>query len=185
MWGRFVFAGLFLISASIGYPYAGLLINRMLGTNTVAFTDYDGTSKSFVMGPDAPRPAWLPLLPGARVVTATKWLSGPGTEATGGVELLTHASPETVRDFYLRELAAAGFTMRDVNMAAMGLNAPTARLLAIDGVLEGEGGPDGVRIRVNTRSAGGLILASRIVQIDWSRRNAPSPGPGKAAALAR
>lgn len=185
MWGRFLIAGLILISASIGYPYAGLLINRMLGTNTVAFTDYDGSSKSFVMGPDAPRPVWLPMLPGARVITATKWLSGPGTEATGGVELLTHASPETVRDFYLRELAVAGFTMREIGMRDMGLNGPTARLLAIDGVLAGEGGPDGVRIRVSTRSAGGLIFASRIVQIDWSRRDAAGPDSGKAASLAR
>ena len=46
MWGR-LFLGLVLAVALIaGYPYAALLFNRIIGTNTVVFTERDGTQST-------------------------------------------------------------------------------------------------------------------------------------------
>jgi hypothetical protein len=46
MWGR-LFLGLVLAVALVaGYPYAALLLNRIIGTNTVVFTERDGTQST-------------------------------------------------------------------------------------------------------------------------------------------
>jgi hypothetical protein len=120
------------------------------------------------MGPHAPRPDWLSVLPRALVVQAGHWLPSPGREIAGDLELLTHKDAEEVKRFYLARLTAAGFDMRDIGYGT--LNPLTAGYLGIDNMLEGYRRDSKLGIAITTRSPGGLILPSRIVQIHWQSR---------------
>src|SRR5262245_60045466 len=42
MWGRAFIGLLLLLSLVAGYPYAALILNRAVGTNTVVFGEQDG-----------------------------------------------------------------------------------------------------------------------------------------------
>src|SRR5207245_5415508 len=90
MRGRILFGILLAVTIVGGYPYASLIVSRIIGTSTVVFTEHDGIQRTLVMGPDAPRPAWLPTLPRSFIVQAGHWVPSPGREIAGDVELLTH-----------------------------------------------------------------------------------------------
>jgi hypothetical protein len=171
MRGRLLFGILLALSMAVGYPYAALVLNRIIGTNTVVFVERDGLQRSLIMGPDAPRPAWLPILPRSLIIQAGHWLPSPGREVAGDVELLTHKDVEQIKRFYLDGLNAAGFQMQDVGYGT--LNAPTAAYLGIDNMLHGYRSDTKLTITVTTRSSGGLILPSRAVQIHWQTRDGP------------
>ena len=161
-----VLRGLLIALAVVaGYPYAGLVLYRLLGTTTVAMVEHDGTPRSMIMGPAAPLPEWLPQLPRGWTVTAAHWHPSPGRPIAGGQEVLTHTSVDEVKRFYAAALAEAGFAMRDDGIGT--LTPPVAAYLGIDNTLVGTR-DDGLVISVVTRSAGGLILPSRIVQINWT-----------------
>src|SRR5262245_42777882 len=169
MWGR-AFTGLLLFLLLLaGYPYAALILNRALGTNTVVFGERDGLQRTLIMGPDAPRPDWLPILPRALSRQAGHWLPSPGREVAGDVELLTHKSVKEIKRFYLDGLGAAGFEMRDIGYGP--LNAATAAYLGIDNTLNGYRSEARLAISVVTRSADGLVFPSRTVQIHWQTRD--------------
>jgi hypothetical protein len=165
MRGRFLLGLLLAVTVVAGYPYAGLLLGRIIGTSTVTFSEHDGIQRTMVMGPDAPRPEWLPILPRSVVVQAAHWLPSPGREVAGSVELLTHKSVDEVKRYYLDELRSAGFDVRDAGFGPV--NAPTAAYLGIDTSLW---------ISVTTRTPGGLFVPSRTVQINWQKRDAPMFG---------
>src|SRR5918911_5645202 len=97
------------LAVAAGYPYAALILNRMIGTSTVVFAERDGLDRRLILGPDAPRPDWLPLFPGSLVVQAGHWLPSPGREIAGDLELVSHADLEDIKQFYLDALSAAGF----------------------------------------------------------------------------
>jgi hypothetical protein len=167
MWGR-LFLGLVLAVALVaGYPYAALIINRVIGTNTVAFTEQDGVQRTLVMGPDAPRPGWLPILPKSLVVQASHWLPSPGREIAGDLALLTHKDTEDIKRFYLDALKAASFDTRDIGYGT--LNAPAAAYLGIANMLEGYRSDEDLTITVTTGTLDGLIFPSRTVQIHWQK----------------
>jgi hypothetical protein len=173
MWGRVLFGVLLVVTVLAGYPYATLILTRLIGTNTVVFLEQDGTTRSVILGPDAPRPEWLPIPPRAWVVEAGHWLPSPGLEVAGKVELLTHRGVDEIRQFYLTRLGAAGFEMRDLGHGP--LDALTAAHLGIDNMLQGYRREAKLAISVTTRGSGGLIH-SRLVQINWhSRAEPPSP----------
>src|SRR5262245_51883122 len=106
MSGRFLLALLLAVTVVAGYPYAGLILGRIIGTSTVTFNEHDGVQRTMIMGPDAPRPAWLPILPRATVVQAAHWLPSPDREVAGSVELLTHKGVDEIKRYYLDELRA-------------------------------------------------------------------------------
>jgi hypothetical protein len=163
-----------------GYPYAGLILSRVIGTNTVVFTEADGIQRTLVMGPDAPRPDWLPMLPRSIVVQAGHWLPSPGREVAGDVELLTHKDTDEIKSFYVPRLRAAGFDTRDIGYGGT-LNAATAAYLGIANTLMGYSRDRALTITVTTRSRDGFILPSRIVQIHWQTGDG-SKLPGWASA---
>ena len=117
------------------------------------FIERVGLQRALIMGPNPPRPDWLPLVPEAVVVQAGHWLPGPGREIAGDIELLTHKGVEEIKRFYLERLRSVGFDTRDTGYGT--LNAPAAAYLSI--------------ANVTTRSAVGLILPSRTVQIHWQK----------------
>ena len=171
MWGRLFISLVLAVALVAGYPYAALIINRVLGTTTVVFTERDGVQRSLIMGPDTPRPEWLPILPRSLVVQAGHWLPSPGREVAGDVELLTHKTVEDIKSFYLDRLNAVGFDMRDTGYGP--LNAPVAAYLGIDNTLLGYQSATKLTISVTTRSPGGLVFPSRTVQIHWQTRDGP------------
>jgi len=167
MWGR-LFLGLVLAVALVaGYPYAALLLNRIIGTNTVVFTERDGTQRTLIQGPNAPRPDWLPMLPHSIIVQAGHWLPSPGREIAGDLELLTHKGVDEIKTFYLRELRAVGFDTSDIGYGT--LNGPAAAYLGVANILQGYRSDTGLNISVTTRTASGFILPSRTVQIHWQK----------------
>lgn len=168
MWGRLFFGLILAVSLVAGYPYAALILNRVIGTSTGVFTEHDGVQRTLILGPDAPRPDWLPMLPRAIIVQAGHWLPSPGREIAGDVELLTHKGTDEIKSFYLPALRAVGFDMRDIGYGGS-LNAATAAYLGIANTLMGYRSGTDVTITVTTRSADGLILSSRVVQIHWQK----------------
>jgi hypothetical protein len=165
MWGRLFLSLLLAVAITVGYPYVALLINRVIGTYTVVFTERDGLQRSLIMGPNAPRPDWLPLLPRSIVVQAGHWLPSPGREIAGDVELLTRMDVDEIKRFYVERLSASGFDINDLGFGS--LNEPIANYLGIANMLKGRRRGAGLSITITTRSAGGFILPSRTVQIHW------------------
>ncbi len=105
------------------------------------------------------------------MVQAAHWLPTPDREVAGSVELLTHKGVDEVKRFYLQELRAIGFDVRDAGFGP--INAPTAAYLGIANTLLGWRADTSLWISVTTRSPGGLIVPSRTVQISWQKRDAP------------
>ena len=179
MWGR-IFLGVVLVVALVaGYPYAALLINRVIGTSTVVFNEQDGTQRTLVMGPDAPRPQWLPILPRSTVVQVSHWVPSPGREVAGDLVLLTHKDVDEAKRFYLDALQAAGFDMQDLGYGP--LNPLTAAYLGIANMLQGHRSSDDLTITVTTHTSDGLILPSRSIELHCQRWDPSLPG-GRAAA---
>ena len=167
MWGR-LFLGVFLVLALVaGYPYAALVLNRAIGTGTVVFTEGDSVQRTLISGPDAPRPAWLPIPPRSYIMQVGHWVPSPGRQVAGDLEILTHNSVDEIKRFYADALGAAGFDMRDMGYGPM--NAPTASYLGIANTLQGHRAEDDLTITVTTRTARGFIWPSRAVQIHWQR----------------
>ena len=184
MWGRLFFGLILAVSLVAGYPYAAFILNRVIGTSTAVFTEHDGVQRTLILGPDAPRPDWLPMLPRAVIVQAGHWLPSPGREIAGDVELLTHKGADEIKGFYLPALRTAGFDMRDIGYGA-NLNPATAAFLGIANTLMGYRSDTGVTITVTTRSADGIILPSRVVQIHWQKWDGSKHPEWAAAAPAR
>jgi hypothetical protein len=154
------------------YPYAALAINRVLGTYSVVLTEHGGLQRTLIIGPNAPRPDWVPLLPGSMVVQASHWLPSPDRPVAGDVTLLTRDDVDEVRRFNLSSLPAMGFDVHDVGIGT--LNAPLANYLGIANILEGHRGKDDIAIRVTTRTPSGLVMPSRTVEIHWQTSIPPS-----------
>jgi hypothetical protein len=183
MWARVFFGIVLVVALLAGYPYAALLINRVIGTSTVVLNEQDGTQRTLIMGPDAPRPQWLPMLPRSAVVQVSHWVPSPGREVAGDVALLTHKGVDETKRFYLDALQAAGFDMQDIGYGP--LNPPTAAYLGIANILQGHRNRDDLTITVTTRTADGLILPSRSIEVHWQRWDPSLPGGAAAAASGR
>jgi hypothetical protein len=178
-----LFAGVLLVVALVaGYPYASLIVNRIIGMNTVVFTEHDGRQRTLISGPDAPRPEWLPVLPRSFIVQAGHWVPSPGREIAGDLELLTHKNVEEIKRFYLDGLNAAGFDTRDIGYGP--LNPLTAAALGIANMLQGHRSDGDLTITVTIHTADGFILPSRTVKIHWQRLDQSLRG-GQAAAAGR
>jgi len=167
MWGRLFLGVLLVVVLVAGYPYAALVLNRAIGTSTAILIEANGVRRTLISGPDAPRPAWLPILPRSFIVQAAHWVPSPDREIAGGVDLLTHSGVDEIKRFYADALGAAGFDMRDIGYGPM--NAPTATYLGIANTLQGHRAGDDLTITVTTRTAEGFIWPSRTVEIHWQR----------------
>jgi hypothetical protein len=166
MWKRFII-GLVLVGAACGYPYAGWLLYRVLGTNTVTLTEQDGAVRTFVSGPAAPRPDWVPIMPGGLIVTGANWVPSPVQPPEGDTEFLSHADTENIAAFYTAELKSRGFAVNGPH--AHGLDPATAGLLGLDGTLVAHNTESGEQMTIQIRSPSGLLLRPRLVQIHWRK----------------
>jgi hypothetical protein len=174
---RLFIALLITVGVVAGAPYAALLVNRVIGTNTVVFTEADGSQRTLIMGPDAAQPDWLPMMPGARLVNAHRWLPNTLAVDSGGVELAIHADVTAVKAFYTQALEQIGFTVEDDGLGP--LNAATAAYLGMAGTLLAERRSTGHELTIQIRTPDGLIVARRLLQIEWRQL-----GSGQKSALA-
>jgi hypothetical protein len=174
---RAFIAVLIIVAVLAGAPYAALLINRIIGTNTVVFTEADGSRRTLIIGPDAAQPDWLPMMPGSRLVNAHRWLPNTLAVDSGGVELATQADVAAVKAFYTEALGKIGFAVEDDGLGP--LNAATAAYLGMAGTLLAERRSTGHELTLQIRTPDGLIVASRLLQIEWRQL-----GPGQRSALA-
>ncbi|MFO1183419.1 MAG: hypothetical protein U1E56_01370 [Bauldia sp.] len=156
---------LLAIALVAGYPYASAIIFRAIGTNTVVFAEADGLRRTLISGPDAPRPAWVPNLPGALTVSAAHWLPDPGRAIAGDLDLLTHKDVDDISRFYLDALAKAGFDARDIGYGLMGEKA--AAFFGVDGQILAYRAEDDITVAVSIEAASGLILRPRLVKLHW------------------
>jgi hypothetical protein len=155
----------------------------VLGTGTVSFAEHDGSSRSMIAGPDAPRPDWLPLMPWSLIITAAEWVPSPIQEPAGHVELLVHDDVDTIKAFYLERLRDAGFVARDIGTAPM--SPELAAWFSVSGFVVGWNARTRTEVRVEIRGSDGMIFPSRAVQIHWWETDAPkfavsqatTPGP--------
>jgi len=171
-----LFGLLAVVVTLVGYPYAGWLVTHLLGTATVVMTEHDGTQRTLVMGPGATHPDWLPVMPDALVINAGRWLPTPSQPEEGDLEILTHTGLDDVRRFYTDNLRQQGFDVKDLGLGT--LNPMTAAYLGIDGMLYGYRAATKDEVALDIRSASGLILSSRVLQIHWRKADAPRQLPG-------
>jgi hypothetical protein len=159
---RSLLFGLFAaIALALAWPYLGLVIFRMVGTETVIAYEADGTARSFVVGPDAPLPDWLPRMPRSLTLSAAHWLDGSGA---GGHDVIAHASPDAIEKFYGDELSAAGFVMTTTPLR------PEYAMLGIAGGVSGRRERDSLEINIIIRSRESFVSPARAVQINWGIR---------------
>ena len=157
---------LFVVTLMFGASYASALLNQLMGPWSAVGIEQDGSRTHMQFGHDLPRPAWVPVYPGASVVQASRLVSAQAASGFHSLDLATRASLEDIKRFYTAELSAAGFAVEDQGIAP--LNPATAAYLGIDGTLAGKRASTDDVINVQIRTPEGLI-PSRLLQIRWRK----------------
>ena len=163
---------LFLIALVFGASYASALIFRVMGPWSATGVEADGSLIHMEFGTHLPRPEWVPVYPGAMIVSGSRLLSAKAPSGFHGLELATRASLEEVKQFYTERLTAAGFAVED--LGTLSLNPMTAAMLGIAGALSAKRVASDDQIDIQIRTADGLI-PSRLLQISW-RKTSEMPG---------
>jgi hypothetical protein len=172
---RFLFPILILATLMFGAAYAGAILTRVMGPWSATAVEHDGSLTQMQFGIDLPRPAWVPVMPGAWVVQASRLVSARAPSGFYSLELGTRASLDAIKRFYTDELAAAGFAVEDHGIAP--LNPGTAALLGIAGTLSARRSSTDDAIDIQIRTPDGLI-PSRLLQIHWRKISEfPQPPP--------
>jgi hypothetical protein len=163
---RFLFPLLFVVALVFGVSHASAIISRVMGSWSAVGFEQDGSQTHMQFSPDLPRPAWVPLYPGASVVQASRLISPRAPSGFHSFEIVTRASLEDVKHFYTDELKALGFEVTDLGL--MALNPATAALLGIAGALSAKRHSSDDQVDIQIRTADGLI-PSRLLQIHWRK----------------
>jgi hypothetical protein len=163
---RFVFPLLFAVALIFGVSHASAIIFWAMGSWSAVGVEQDGSQTQMQFGQNLPRPEWVPFYPGASVVTGSRLVSVRQPSGFHSLEISTRASLDEVKRFYTERLTRAGFAVEDLLMP---LNPATAALLGIDGSLIARRAATDDLITIQIRSADGLILPSRLLQIHWMK----------------
>jgi hypothetical protein len=169
--GRLLFGLLLAVALVFGATQASALLFWIMGPWTAVGIQQDGTATHMAFGQNLPRPAWIPVYPGATIVQASFLTSPQMPSGFGTLQIGTRAGFEEVRRFYLDRLAAEGFAVTDRGISP--LNPATAAWLGIAGSLAGRRPDTDDQVDVMIRTPDGL-LPSRMVEIHW-RKISESP----------
>jgi hypothetical protein len=169
--GRPFFALLLVVALVFGATQASALLFWIMGPWTAVGIQQDGSTTHVAFGQNLPRPAWVPVYPGATIVQASFLTSAQMPSGFGTLQIGTRAGFEEVRRFYLDRLAADGFAVTDRGIAP--LNPATAAFLGIAGSLAGRRTHTDDQVDVLIRTPDGLLL-SRMIEIHW-RKISESP----------
>lgn len=179
---RWLFSLLFVVALVFGASYASAILSRVMGPWSATAIEHDGSLTHMQFGPHLPRPEWVPLYPGARVVQSSRLVSARIPSGAHTLEIATRASPDEIKRFYTAALTAAGFEVADLGL--MSLDPATAALLGIAGSLSARRPATDDRLDIQIRTADGLI-PSRLLQIHWRKISEfPASAPPPPAAPA-
>lgn len=163
--GRFLGWLVVAVAAVMGTAYAGYFLDHLIGDSTVVMYEHDGSARTLTMGPNTPRPDWVPIYPKARVSSATRWGAAKQWLDAGGVDVVTAASLEDVKRYYIGELERQGFKVRDEGLFT--LNPPAAAYLGIACFITARRPSTGHEVSIQVRTPGGLLVRSRMVGLHW------------------
>ena len=163
---RFLIPLLFVVALIFGASHASAIIFWAMGSWSAVGVEQDGSQTQMQFGQSLPRPEWVPVYPGASVVTGSRLTSVRQPSGFHSLEISTRVSPDEVKRFYTERLTREGFAVED---PLMSLNPATAALLGIDGSLIARRAATDDLITIQIRSADGLILPSRLLQIHWMK----------------
>ena len=162
---RWLIPLLFVVALVFGASHASAIIYWVMGPWSAVGFLQDGSQTHMQFGQNLPRPEWVPVYPGASVVTASKVTSVSAPSGFHSLEIATRASLDEVKRFYTEQLTREGFEVEDQGL--MSLNPATASLLGIAGALSARRAATDDQITIQIRTADGLILPSRLLQIHW------------------
>jgi len=163
---RWLFPVLVIVTLIFGGSYAATIVTHMLGPWSSTAVEHDGSLSHMQFAPDLPRPAWVPVYPGATVVQAARITSLKAPSGFHSLDLATRASLAEVKRFYSEQLTASGFEVSD--LGTYSLNPATAAMLGIAGALLARRIATDDQIDIQIRTADGLI-PSRMLQIRWHK----------------
>jgi len=163
---RFLLPVLLLVAMIFGVSHASAIIFWAMGSWSAVGFEQDGNQTHMQFGQNLPRPEWVPFYPGASVVTGSRLTSVRQPSGFHSLEISTRASLDEVKRFYTERLTREGFAVED---PLMSLNPATAALFGIDGSLIARRAATDDLITIQIRSADGLILPSRLLQIHWMK----------------
>ena len=164
---RFLLPLLFVVALVFGVSHASAIIFALMGPWSAVGIEHDGSQTHMVFGQNLPRPEWVPFYPGASVVTGSRLTSVRQPSGFHSLEISTRASLDEVKRFYTERLTRKGFAVEDLGL--MSLNPATASLLGIAGTLSAKRAATDDLITIQIRTADGLILPSRLLQIHWMK----------------
>ena len=163
---RFLLPILFAVALIFGVSQASAIVHWAMGPWSAVGFEQDGSQTQMQFGQNLPRPEWVPLYPGASVVTGSRLTSARQPSGFHSLEISTRASLDEVKRFYTERLTAEGFAVAD--MGLMSLNPATAALLGVAGTLSAKRPATDDLITIQIRTAEGLI-PSRLLQIHWMK----------------
>jgi hypothetical protein len=163
---RWLFPFLFAVALVFGASHASAIIASLMGPWSSTAVHADGSLTHMLFAPDLPRPAWVPVYPGASVVQASKLTSVKAPSGAHSLDIATRASLAEVKRFYTERLTASGFKVTD--LGTLSLDPRTAALLGIDGALSARRDATDDLIDIQIRTPDGLI-PSRLLQIRWRK----------------
>ncbi len=164
---RRFFALLAILAFVFGASYASALLYRVMGPWTAVGIEGDGSATHMAFSPDLPRPDWVPVYPGATVVQASRVTSVKMPSGFHSLDLVTRATLDDVKRFYIDRLTAAGFAVADNGLGP--LNPLTAAYLGIAGSLSGRRAATDDQIEIVIRTTEGIIFPSRPLQLQWRK----------------
>lgn len=179
MFGRILFLSLLGLSLLGGYPYAALVLNRIIGTSTATLIELDGR-QSVMIGPNAPRPDWVPIMPQAWVITGANWVAGVPHLPQGSTELLSHASLDGIAAFYGAALHKAGCEIDDDRLG--GIDPALAAWFEISMVISAWCPKKKSMFSVQIRAPSGIVLPTRLIELSWRRTGVRPVKPASSAA---
>src|ERR1044072_3556574 len=130
---RFLLPILFAVALIFGVSQASAIVHWAMGPWSAVGFEQDGSQTHMQFSQSLPRPEWVPLYPGASVVTGSRLVSVRQPSGFHSLECSTRASLDEVKRFYTERLTAEGFAVEDLGL--MSLNPATAALLGIAGSL--------------------------------------------------
>ena len=164
---RWLFPILLVVAVIFGASHASQIIYWVMGPWSAVGFEQDGNQTHMQFGENLPRPEWVPFYPGASVVTGSRLTSVRQPSGFHSLEISTRASLDEVKRFYTERLTRKGFAVEDLGL--MSLNPATASLLGIAGTLSAKRAATDDLITIQIRTADGLILPSRLLQIHWMK----------------
>jgi len=148
----------------LGTPYAALILDRLQGSWNATGIEHDGSVTNFSFGQGLPRPEWIFIPHGARIVEVSHVTNKSQGRDVGMLEIATHQSFADLRKFYTESLSRADFVVVDQGLGP--LNERTAEYLGVAGTLMATRSRSGDCIAISIRRPEG-ILQTTLVELRW------------------